>query len=32
VRGFRDGLVQLDCEDSAHEIYIENLKKANLVR
>lgn len=32
LAGFRDGLVQLDCEDSACEIHIGNLKKANLVR
>ncbi len=30
MKGFRDGLVQLDCEESAYEIHIDNLRKAHL--
>ena len=32
LRGFRDGLIVLDCDGKTFEIHIENLKKANLDR
>lgn len=32
LRGFEDGLIQVDCEDAPFEIHLENLKRANLNR
>lgn len=32
LKGFRDGLVVMDCDGRELEVHIENLKKANLVR
>jgi len=32
LKGFRDGLIQVDCDGASFEIHIENLKKAHLVR
>jgi len=32
LRGFEDGLIQVDCEGTLYEIHIENLRKANLIR
>jgi ribosome maturation factor RimP len=32
LKGFRDGLVSVDCDGTPFEIHIENLKKAHLVR
>ena len=32
LRGFEDGLIQVDCEGTLYEIHIENLRKANLNR
>jgi ribosome maturation factor RimP len=32
LKGFRDGLVLMDCDGTPFEIHIENLKKAHLMR
>jgi len=32
LRGFEDGLVQVDCDGVLVEIHVENLRKANLIR
>ena len=32
LQGMRDGLILLECDGAPHEIHIENLRKANLVR
>ena len=32
LRGFDDGLVQVDCDGVLVEIHVENLRKANLIR
>lgn len=32
LRGFEDGLIQVDCEETPCEIHLENLKRANLNR
>jgi len=32
LKGFRDGLVLVDCDGTPFEIHIENLKRAHLVR
>lgn len=32
LRGFEDGLIQVDCDESPVEIHLENLKRANLNR
>jgi ribosome maturation factor RimP len=32
LRGFKDGLIALECDGVVHEIDLENLKKANLNR
>lgn len=32
LKGFEDGLIALECDGTVHEIHIENLKKAQLVR
>ncbi|MCF6285448.1 MAG: ribosome maturation factor RimP [Candidatus Hydrogenedentes bacterium] len=32
LRGFGDGLIQVDCEGTVFEIHLENLRKANLNR
>ena len=32
LRGFEDGLIQVDCEETPVEIHLENLKRANLNR
>ena len=32
LRGFEDGLIQVDCDGTLYEIHVENLRKANLIR
>ncbi|MBX7246056.1 MAG: ribosome maturation factor RimP [Candidatus Sumerlaeaceae bacterium] len=32
LRGFEDGLIQVDCEGTLYEIHVENLRKAHLNR
>jgi ribosome maturation factor RimP len=32
LKGFRDGLIRVDCDGTPCEIHIENLKKAHLMR
>lgn len=32
LRGFDDGLIQVECEETPFEIHLENLKRANLNR
>lgn len=32
LRGFEDGLIQVDCEGELVEVHLENLKRANLNR
>lgn len=32
LRGFDDGLIQVDCDGTLYEIHAENLRKANLIR
>jgi ribosome maturation factor RimP len=32
LKGFEDGLIQVECSGTLHELHIENLDRANLVR
>ena len=32
LKGFEDGLIHMECDNETHQIHIENLKKANLIR
>lgn len=32
LRGFEDGLIQVDCDGTLYEVHVENLRKANLIR